>query len=350
MRFSFSIENISRIVDASNLEGSTEHPISGIASLSEAKAGDLSFLGNKKYTREVPESSASVILLPIAYEGKPKENQVFIRLENPSLALAQLCGEIEKLFSPSPEAGIHPSATVASTAEIAPSAIIGPGCIIGEDVKIGAGTHLEASVFLGRGAIVGKDCWFKPHVTVSDHCEVGDRVRLHAGVVVGSDGFGYETDNGVHHKVPQIGNVILEDDVEIGANSTIDRARFSSTRIGAGTKIDNLVQIAHNVETGKGCIIVAQTGIGGSTILEDYVVTAGQAGIAGHLKLSKGTVIAAKSGLHNNTLPGQVLRGIPAIEAKLAHRTDVLKKRLPDLFKRVAKLEDQLKTEDQGNA
>ncbi|WOO41188.1 UDP-3-O-(3-hydroxymyristoyl)glucosamine N-acyltransferase [Rubellicoccus peritrichatus] len=344
MRFSFSIEKLVDIIGSAEVEGSTNQEITDIASLSNAKAGDLSFLGNKKYTREVPESAASVILLPNTYEGSPSENQVFLRLENPSLALAKLCEEIEKLLMPKPATGIHASATVSDSATVDPTATIGPGCVISDGAKIGAGTHLEATVFIGHNVTIGNDCWIKPHVTVGDYCEIGNRVRLHAGAVIGSDGFGYETVNGVHHKVPQIGNVVVEDDVEIGANSTIDRARFSSTRIGAGTKIDNLVQIAHNVETGKGCIIVAQTGISGSTVLEDYVVTAGQAGIAGHLKLAKGTVIAAKSGLHSSTSPGQVLFGIPAIDANLAHRTDVLKKRLPDLFKRVAKLEDDLKT------
>lgn len=346
MQFSFSIERIAEIIGSKELEGATNQEIIGIASLSDAKTGDLSFLGNKKYTREVPESSASVILLPTSYEGNPKENQVFIRIENPSLGLATFCSEIEKLFLPTPEPGIHKSATVADSAEIDSTAIIGPGCIISEGAKIGARTHLEASAFIGCHAIIGEDCWLKPQVTVGDYCEVGHRVRLHVGVVVGSDGFGYETIDGIHQKVPQIGNVVIEDDVEIGANSTIDRARFSSTRIGAGTKIDNLVQIGHNVETGKGCIIVAQTGIGGSTVLEDYVVTAGQAGVAGHLKLAQGTVVAAKSGIHSDTKPGQVLFGIPAIDAKTAHRVEVFKKRLPDLFKRVAKLEDQLKTDN----
>ncbi|MEM9227416.1 MAG: UDP-3-O-(3-hydroxymyristoyl)glucosamine N-acyltransferase, partial [Verrucomicrobiota bacterium] len=167
----------------------------------------------------------------------------------------------------------------------------------------------------------------------------GDRVRLHAGVVVGSDGFGFETEKGIHQKVPQIGNVVVENDVEIGANSAIDRARFSSTIIGEGTKIDNLVQIAHNVVIGKGCLIVAQAGISGSTVLEDFVIVAGQAGVTGHLKLGKGSVIGAQAGLRSDTDPGGYYRGSPALPAALQHRIDVLSKRMPDLYKRVASLE-----------
>lgn len=346
MAFSLTADQLTQLVGASTTSGSTDRAITGIGSLNQAQAGDLSFLGNKKYTPDVAKSNASVILVPMDFEGQPAENQLFIKVENPSMALALVCKEIEGHLWPKPESGIHPSAVVAETATIDPSATLGPGVIVGEHSSIGPNSNLEANVVVGNAAKVGADCWIKPNVTIGDYCSLGDRVRLHAGVVLGSDGFGYETVDGVHQKVPQIGEVIIEDDVEIGANSTIDRARFNVTRIGAGTKIDNLVQIAHNVETGKHCIIVAQTGIGGSTILENNVVTAGQAGIAGHLKLSQGTVIAAKSGLHNNTLPGQILRGIPAIEAKLAHRTDVLKKRLPELFKRVAKLEEQLEDKE----
>lgn len=344
MDIEFSVEQIAGLVKASAVEGHAAQAICGIAGLSQAQPGDLSFLGNKKYTPEVPGCRATAILLPPDYQGSPADGQAFIRVANPSFALASLCTEIECRMRPEPPAGVHPTAVVAESATIDPTATIGPHCVVGEGAEIGPETLLEAQVCVGREAKIGACCVLKPHVTVADHSVLGDRVTLHSGVVVGSDGFGYETINGVHEKVPQIGNVVVENDVEIGANTTIDRARFSSTRIGAGTKIDNLVQIAHNVEIGKGCILVAQAGIGGSTILEDYVVVAGQVGIAGHLRLAKGTVIAAKSGLHNNTRPGDVLRGIPAIEAKLAHKSDVLKKRLPELFKRVAKLEDDMKS------
>ncbi len=346
MDIEFTLEQIAQLVSASAVEGQAGQTVSSIASLSQAGPGDLSFLGNKKYTPEVAGCRASVVLLPPDYEGTPTEGQAFVRVENPSLALAALCTEIERRLHPVPVAGIHPSAVVADTAEVDATATVGPQCVIEAGSKVGPGTVLAAQVYIGRDAVVGENCMLRPHATVGDRCVLGARVTLHAGVVVGSDGFGYETVNGVHQKVPQIGNVVIEDDVEIGANSTIDRARFSSTRIGQGTKIDNLVQIAHNVETGKGCIIVAQTGIGGSTTLEDYVILAGQTGIAGHLRLSQGTILAAQSGLHNNTKPGDRLFGTPAIEAKLAYKTDVLKKRLPELFKRVAKLEEDMK----GNA
>lgn len=341
MKIAFKLEDIAGLLPDGTVEGSTTDDITSIAALSQATAGDLAFLGNRKYTPEVKDCRASVILLFADYEGSPAEGQAFIRLENPSLALARVCGAIQAMLWPKPAPGIHPSAVVDATATVDDSASVGPHCVVGAGAVIGAGVHLESLVHIGREARVGKDCWLSPRVSVGDYCVLGDRVRLHAGVVVGSDGFGFETQDGVHLKVPQIGNVVIEDDVEIGANSSIDRARFSSTRIGEGSKLDNLVHVAHNVIIGKGCMIVAQAGISGSTTLEDFVIVAGQAGITGHLKLGKGSVIGAQAGLHNDTKPGHYYRGSPAYEANLQNRIDVLCKRLPDLFKRVASLEEK---------
>jgi UDP-3-O-[3-hydroxymyristoyl] glucosamine N-acyltransferase len=206
---------------------------------------------------------------------------------------------------------------------------------------VGERTHLQAQVFLGRNASVGDDAWLMPRVSVAAECVVKNRVRLQPGVVVGSDGFGYEFVAGRHEKVPQVGRVVIEDDVEIGANSTLDRARFSETIVGEGTKIDNLVQIAHNVVIGRHCLICAQAGISGSTTLEDYVIVGGQAGLAGHLTVGRGSKIDGQTGVNADLAAGSFVKGTPCLPYGLEQRINVLRQRLPELFKRVAVLEGE---------
>jgi len=345
MKVEFTLAELRQIIGTLEEAGTTQARITGIASLREAGSGDLSFLGNKKYTPDVPHTQASYVLLPKAYVGQPKPNQVYLRVDNPSYALAQVCAEIEKQLRPVKPPHIHASAVIAESAQLGDNVYIGPHCVVEAGAVIGSGVQMEAGVHVGPQAQIGADCQLRAHVSIQAHCVVGERVLLHAGVVVGADGFGYETIDGHHEKVPQVGNVVIEKDVEIGANTTIDRARFKSTVIGEGTKIDNLVQIGHNVVIGKHCLIVSQAGISGSTVIEDYVVIAGQAGITGHLKLGKGTVVGAQCGLHYNTEPGSYHRGTPGNPALLANKIDVLKRRLPDLFKRVAQLEAKVGVE-----
>jgi UDP-3-O-[3-hydroxymyristoyl] glucosamine N-acyltransferase len=273
------------------------------------------------------------------YVGEPRSGQVFLHVENPSAALARLCAHIEQSLWPKPAPGIHPSAVVASGAVVDSTAHIGPLCVVEEGAHIGAGTVLQASVFVGRDARIGQGCFLMPGSVVATTCSLGNRVRLQPGVIVGSDGFGYEFVNGRHEKVPQIGTVIIGDDVEIGANSTLDRARFSRTVVGEGTKIDNLVQIAHNVVIGKHCILCSQVGISGSTTLEDYVILGGQAGVAGHITLHKGSKAGGQAGVTSDVAPGTYVNGTPAIPYMLERRLAVLHQRLPDLFKRVERLE-----------
>ncbi|GAB5559289.1 MAG: hypothetical protein SynsKO_09360 [Synoicihabitans sp.] len=235
--------------------------------------------------------------------------------------------------------GIHPTAVIGESVDIAPSASIGPLCVVEDGAVIGEDSVLQAQVFVGRKARIGADCWLAPGTHLATHCTLGDRCRLHAGVVVGSDGFGYEVVNGRHAKVPQVGIVEIQNDVEIGANSTLDRARFSRTVIGEGSKIDNLVQVAHNVVTGKHCILCAQVGIAGSTTLEDYVVMGGQSGAAGHIRVAQGTQVAGRGGLTASiTEPGRTYSGMPAMPYQLERRLVVLQRRLPDLFKNVKSL------------
>jgi UDP-3-O-[3-hydroxymyristoyl] glucosamine N-acyltransferase len=339
MLLEFTAEQIAAIVQPQSIRGTYQGVIRGIAALSEAAPGDLSFLGNAKYKAQVASSRASLILVPSDFVGEPSEGQQLLRVENPSVALATICGRIEQSLWPQPAPGVHPSAIVAPDAVVPASATIGPLCVIESGVVIGERAHLQAQVFIGHAAQIGADCWLMPGVTVTAECTLGARVRLHAGVVVGSDGFGYEFAHGRHEKVPQVGNVVIGDDVEIGANSTLDRARFSRTTIGNGTKIDNLVQIAHNVVIGRHCLICAQVGIAGSTTLGDYVVLGGQAGLAGHLKLGQGARVGGGAGVTGDVAAGAYVNGHPAIPYMLERRIAILQQRLPDLFRRVDALE-----------
>lgn len=342
MPISLSLDRILALVSPVGVTGTGPSVITGIAALSEAGEGDLSFLGNAKYKGDVPHSKAGVILLPEDHEGEPSPGQVFVRVKNPSYALAVICGEIEAVLWPAPAPGIHPSAVIDVSAKIGAGVHVGALCVIEAGAVVGDNTVIEARSFVGREARIGRDCRLKPGVVVSDYCVLGDRVRIQSGAVIGSDGFGYETVQGEHRRVPQVGAVVLEDDVEIGANTTLDRARFSVTRVGKGSKIDNLVQIAHNVVIGRHCIVVGQVGIAGSCVLEDYVVLGGQVGLAGHLRIGKGARIGAQAGVLADVEPGAILLDAPAIPFGLAKKLMVLKMRLPDLFKKVDSLQKQV--------
>ncbi|OHE74459.1 MAG: UDP-3-O-(3-hydroxymyristoyl)glucosamine N-acyltransferase [Verrucomicrobia bacterium GWC2_42_7] len=343
MNISFSVEELLAITSPSRTQGDLKIQITGIAALDKAQKGDLSFLGNQKYKHEVPTSKASVLLLPEDFAEEPKPDQLFVHVKNPSFALGQICRVIESKLWPKREPSIHPSAIIAESAQIAKSAYIGPYCVIGEGAIIGENAILESQISIGRHVIIGDKAWLAPHVSIYDFSKIGTGVRIHSGAVIGSDGFGYETVNGIHEKIPQVGCVVIENDVEIGANTTIDRARFAETRIGQGTKIDNLVQIAHNVSIGKNCFIVALAGISGSTVIEDYVVVAGQAGIAGHLHIGKGVMIGGQSGVNHSIPAGSFVRGAPALPHMQANRIDILKKQLPELFKRISTIEETIK-------
>jgi UDP-3-O-[3-hydroxymyristoyl] glucosamine N-acyltransferase len=343
MQVSFAPADILTLIQPHLFGGSTTETVHGIAALASAGPGDLSFLGNTKYKSEVGATRASVVLLPRDFEGEPRENQMFVLVDNPSLALARVCARIEQLLWPRPEPGIHPSASVAPGARIAASATVGPLCVIEADATIGERTHLQAQVFVGRGARIGDECWLMPGAVLATECVLQNRVRLGPGVIVGSDGFGYELVSGRHMKVPQVGHVLIGDDVEIGANSTLDRARFSRTSVGEGTKIDNLVQIGHNVTIGRHCLLCAQTGISGSTTIEDYVVLGGQVGVVGHITVGRGVRAGGQAGNNGDVAPGAVINGTPAIPYMLERRIAVLQHRLPTLFKRVDALEAEIK-------
>jgi len=311
--------------------------ITGAAAIAEAAAGDITFFGNAKYLAALKACQATAALVPEDFaESIPP---VAIRVANPSLAFAQV---LEKLTPPPVvfAPGIHPSAVVADGVEIGEGASIQPCAVIEPGAKIGARSVVGAGCYIGHDARIGADCQFAARVTVGTRCIVGDRVIIHSGVVIGSDGFGFEFSNGRHAKIPQTGIVQIDNDVEIGANTTIDRARFGRTWIGEGTKIDNLVQVAHNVVIGRHCIVCALAGISGSTRLGNYVVLGGQVGTVGHIEIGDGTQIAAKSGVSKSVPPGQVFWGSPAMPIREAKEQMARVGRLGKLFERVRKLEN----------
>lgn len=344
MSFAYSVQRILEIVGSSAESlGSYAGEVTGIASLSEAEMGDLSFLGNPKYKSDVATSQASVLLLPKDYDAEPNPHQLHLKLDNPSLALAMICRDIEMQLQPLPAPGIHPSAVVEPDAVVSPSASIGAFCYIGRGAKVGAAV-LQSHVSVGAYAKIGDGSHIFPRVVISDYCEIGTGNRLLSGCVIGSDGYGYEYFEGAHQRVPQIGNVVTAANVDIGANTTIDRARFGSTTIGEGTKIDNQVQIAHNVRIGRACLVVAQVGISGSTRLGDGVIVGGQAGVAGHLTIGDGVMIAGGTAVTASLDPKAKVRGYPAVPMMLFNRMAVLQRKLPDLFKRFDQLEKSVES------
>ncbi len=342
MQLSYTPDEIAAIVQPRASRGATAATIHGIAALGPAGAGDLSFLGNPKYRAEVGHTRASVVLVPPDYAGDPQPDQLFLVVDEPSVALARLCARIEQAVRPPPVPGVHTSAIVDPGARIAATASVGPLCVVEAGARVGERTHLQAAVYVGRDAAIGDDCQLMPGVRLYAGSQIGRRVRLHANVVIGSDGFGYEFVDGRHEKIPQIGVAIIEDDVEIGAGSTVDRARFGRTVVGEGTKIDNLVQVGHNVTIGRHCILCAQVGISGSVTIGDFVILAGQVGVAGHLTIGKGAKVGGQAGVRGDVPAGSSVNGYPAIPIMLERRIAVLKQRLPELFHRVDALEEQV--------
>ncbi|MGV3757852.1 MAG: UDP-3-O-(3-hydroxymyristoyl)glucosamine N-acyltransferase, partial [Verrucomicrobiota bacterium] len=313
--------------------------LTGSAPPSNAKTGDLTFAENAEYFAAAEQSAASAIL--VAGDDFQTAKKTLIKVPNARVAFARVL----PLFFPEPSfaPGSHPSAVVETTASIDPTAYVGANCFVGAGAKVGARCVLERLVSIGENAIIGADTRIFPNVTVYQGCQIGDRVIIHAGTVVGSDGFGYVFDQGQHRKVPQVGIVILGDEVELGANVTIDRGALGPTVIGKGTKIDNLVQIGHNVIIGEHCIIISQTGIAGSNKLGNFVTVAGQVGLAGHLTIGDRVTITAQSGVMHDIPAGEKWMGSPAQPDKQAKRQMLAMQQLPELIRRVKELERQAK-------
>ncbi len=327
------------------VDGDGSVALSGLAPADHARAGELTFAENASYFAAAEQSQAAAILVAGSFVSSTK---VLIRVANARTALARLL----PLFFPPDELprGIHPSAVIAESAKIDPAAHIGPNCVIGARVRLGARSVLMGGNDLRADCQLGEDVCLFPNVVLYRGTQVGHRVTIHAGTVIGSDGFGYVLDEGRHRKVLQLGTVIIHNDVEIGANAAIDRGTFGPTVIGEGTKIDNLVHIAHNVNIGRHCLIMGQVGFAGSTRLGDYVVVASQTGIADHLKLGNQVVVGAKSGVMRDVADGGRVLGIPAAPDRQAKRQIIALQQLPDLIHRLRDLEkevEQLKGKQQ---
>ena len=312
--------------------------LTGFSALKEAGPGDFSFFGNERYLPDLRKTKASAVLVPLGFQ-EDLPDVALVRVENPSAAFA----EVVKRFLPPPRVfrpGIHPSAIIDPGTLLDPAQVcVKAGAIIEAGVEIGPGTEIGAGCFLGEGVKIGSDSLLHPRVTLYHDTVLGDRVSIHSGVVVGADGFGYEFIEGRHRKIDQVGNVRIDNDVEIGANTTIDRARFGCTWIQEGAKIDNQVQIGHNVEIGRHCVIVAQVGIAGSTKIGDYTVIAAQAGLAGHLEIGPQLVIGARAGVTKSILEKGHYMGYPAGPAAEVRKQWVHIRKIGGLLQRVAALE-----------
>jgi UDP-3-O-[3-hydroxymyristoyl] glucosamine N-acyltransferase len=339
-KLSFTAAEIARHLDGAVL-GDETVVLTGFAPASNARPGDLTFAENEIYFKRAQASPAAAILVDTVFGPSKK---ILIRVPQARIAFAKVL----PLFFPEPNfpAGIHPSAAVSPSAQIDPTAHIGPHCVIGERVRVGPRAILEGGNHLGAECQLDEQTHLFPNAVLYPRTQTGRRVRIHAGSVIGSDGFGYVLDDGTHRKVPQIGNVILQDDVEIGANVTIDRGALGPTVVGRGTKIDNLVQIGHNVVIGEHSLIISQTGIAGSTRLGNYVTLAGQSGLAGHLKIGNHVTLAAQSGVMHDIPDGEKWFGSPAQPDRREKRQFLALQKLPDLLRRVAALEKKLEAND----
>jgi UDP-3-O-[3-hydroxymyristoyl] glucosamine N-acyltransferase len=320
------------------LEGNGDVEITRVAGIEEAEAGDLTFFANPKYGAALRATRASAVILGERAEAAPC---AMLRSANPYLTFARAVELLVPRAAAVP--GIHRLADVAPTASVAADASIGPFVSVGPGARIGARTIVYPHVTIGDGAIIGDDCVIHARVSLRERITIGNRVIIQDGAVIGSDGFGFAREaDGTHYKIPQVGGVTIEDGVEIGANTTIDRPAVGETRIGAGSKIDNLVQIAHGVTVGRDVLLAAQVGIAGSTTIEDRVTLAGQVGVAGHLTVGKGAIASAQTGIPNSVDAGAFVSGYPAIENRDWLKASAVFRRLPELRKTLASLQRRL--------
>jgi UDP-3-O-[3-hydroxymyristoyl] glucosamine N-acyltransferase len=320
------------------VEGDGDIDIKRLAAIEDAGPGELTFFANPKYADALKRTLASAVIAAPAVSGIPC---AVLRTPEPYVTFARALG----LFANTsrPPAGIHRLALVEPGAVVAADASIGPFAVVSDGARIGARTILYPHVSVARDAEIGADCVIHAHVSIRERVRLGDRVVLQDGVVIGADGYGFaRRRDGTHEKIPQVGGVVIEDDVEIGANTTVDRPAVGETRIGAGSKIDNLVQIAHGVQVGRNVLLAAQVGVAGSSVIEDQVTLAGQVGVAGHLTIGKGTIATAQTGIPNSVDPGSFISGYPAIPNRDWLKSSAVFRKLPELRRLLADLERRI--------
>jgi UDP-3-O-[3-hydroxymyristoyl] glucosamine N-acyltransferase len=326
---------------SARVEGDASVLINEVAKLEEGQAGSLGFLSNPKYESWVYQTACSAILVPESFQPSQTVSAVLLRHPNPYFAF---CKVLTQHFNPiTHPVGVASTADIAEGVQIPDSVYIGHGCTISSGVVLAHGVKIYPGVFVGEGVSIGADSVLFPNVTLYPFTQLGQRVTVHAGSVIGSDGFGYAMDAGRYHKIPQVGIVVLEDDVEVGANCTIDRATMGRTLISLGSKLDNSVQIGHNVVIGKHTVIAAQAGIAGSTKIGEYSVLGGQSGVSGHLVVPAQTQLGGQAGLTRNLeKPGLKLSGTPALPVQEYLRSSIAISQLSDLQKQVRALQKEV--------
>lgn len=325
------------------VEGDPNAVVSSFGKIEEAKEGQLTFFANPKYEDYLYSTRASIVVINEAYELKQPVNATLIRVPDAYTAFATLLGKYQEIMQQQ-LIGVQQPSYIAKTASYGENVFIGAFAYLGENVKLGNNTKIFPNAFIGDNVIIGDNTVIHPGVKIYHDCKVGSHVIIHAGTVIGSDGFGFAPQSdGSLKKVPQIGNVVIEDNVEIGANATIDRATMGSTLIKSGAKLDNLIQIAHNVEVGNSTVIAAQAGVSGSTKIGNGVMIGGQAGLAGHLQVGDGSKINAQAGLGKSLKPGSSVTSSPAYDYGQAIRSQAIARNLPEMEKRIKELEELVK-------
>jgi UDP-3-O-[3-hydroxymyristoyl] glucosamine N-acyltransferase len=344
-----TLDEICSLVGVAAPAGAAQVRIAGVASLTEAGPDDLSFLGSEAPAHQIESTRAAAVLVQKDLKLRSTPKTVVVIVDNADLAMAKVL-EFFAYPIPRPPVGIDPQARVDPTAQVDPHAAIGPFCYVGPGASIGRDSVIHAQVYLGQDVTVGQSCEIFPNVTIRERITIGNRVIIHAGSVLGTDGFGYRWDGTKHAKIPQIGTIIIEDDVEIGSCVCIDRAKFSVTRVGHGTKIDNLVQIGHNVIIGPHCIIVGQAGLAGSATLGASVVLGGQVAVRDHKTIGDGAMVAACAAVADDIPPKSVVSGVPALPHRQSLREQAALRRLPDLVVQVRKLQEAVDALQQESA
>ncbi len=331
----FTIDKIARSV-AGAVRGDPDRVVTGVGSLEEAGAHQITWLAQDALAKKLPMTRAGAVLVrPDLAEAVPAGSAAIV-VDRPHMAIIEVLSMFDEPMAVKP--GIDPTAVIDPTASLDENVRIGPHAVVGAAASIGPNSVLHAGVFVGPGSRVGADCVLWPHVVVRERCTIGNRVIIHSNSTIGTDGFGYEFDAGRHVKVPQIGTVVIGDDVEVGAGTCIDRAKFGATTVGAGTKIDNLVQIGHNVRIGAGAILVAQVGVGGSARIGSFAVLGGQVGVVDHATVGNRAVVAAVSAVTGEVPDGQQVAGIYAYDIREWRRSQIAVRRLPKLLEQVKEL------------
>lgn len=336
----FSAQQIAAFLNGT-VEGDPEVKVSNFSKIEEGRPGTLTFLANPKYEHYIYQTAASIVLVNNDFTPAEPVPATMIRVENAYAALAILLNVVEQQKQKQ-QSGVDSTAFVAHTAVIDESCYVGNFAYIGENAKVGKNCRIYPQAYIGDNVTIGDNTIVYPHVTIYENCRIGNRCIIHAGAVIGSDGFGFAPEGETYKKIPQLGNVILEDDVEIGANTTIDRAVMDSTIIRRGVKLDNLIQIAHNVEVGENTVMAAQVGIAGSTKVGKHCMFGGQVGLAGHIKIADHVNFGAQSGVISDIKESTTVLGAPAIQAKSFMRSSAIFGRLPEMYRTMGQMQREI--------